>query len=210
MNKNVKIMPSRHSGGNLDSGEGEDLISDAFLEILKELGENPSREGLTKTPGRAAKAMRYLTSGYETKLEDIVNGALFDVKTSGMVIVRDIEFYSLCEHHMLPFFGKMHVAYLPNKKVIGLSKIPRIVDMFARRLQVQEQLTEQVAQAVVDTLAPRGVGVIAEARHFCMMMRGVEKQHSGTITSTMLGDFRLKKATRDEFLSLVAQKTNPF
>ena len=154
--------------------------------------------------------MRYLTSGYETKLEDIVNGALFDVKTSGMVIVRDIEFYSLCEHHMLPFFGKMHVAYLPGKKVIGLSKIPRIVDMFARRLQVQEQLTEQVAQAVIDTLAPRGVGVIAEARHFCMMMRGVEKQHSGTITSTMLGDFRTKKATRDEFLSLVSQKTNPF
>jgi GTP cyclohydrolase I len=196
MNKNVKIMPSRHVGGSLDSGGGEDLISDAFLEIIKELGENPSREGLEKTPARAAKAMRYLTSGYETKLEDIVNGALFDVKTSGMVIVRDIEFYSLCEHHMLPFFGKMHVAYLPNQKVIGLSKIPRIVDMFA--------------QAVVDILAPRGVGVIAEARHFCMMMRGVEKQHSGTITSTMLGDFRAKKATRDEFLSLVSQKTNPF
>ncbi|HEY3742228.1 MAG TPA: GTP cyclohydrolase I FolE [Bryobacteraceae bacterium] len=210
MNKNVKIMPSRHVGGSLDSGGGEDLISDAFLEIIKELGENPSREGLEKTPARAAKAMRYLTSGYETKLEDIVNGALFDVKTSGMVIVRDIEFYSLCEHHMLPFFGKMHVAYLPNQKVIGLSKIPRIVDMFARRLQVQEQLTDQVAQAVVDILAPRGVGVIAEARHFCMMMRGVEKQHSGTITSTMLGDFRAKKATRDEFLSLVSQKTNPF
>ncbi len=205
MNKNVKMMPAR-SG----SGSGDDRVTDAFLEILKDLGENPSREGLLKTPERASKAMRFLTSGYQTKLEDIVNGALFDVKTSGMVIVRDIEFYSLCEHHMLPFFGKMHVAYLPGKKVIGLSKLPRIVDMFARRLQVQEQLTEQVAQAVVDILEPKGVGVIAEARHFCMMMRGVQKQHSGTITSTMLGEFRAKKATRDEFLSLVSQRTNPF
>jgi GTP cyclohydrolase I len=208
MNKkaNVKIMPSR-DGGVVST---EDRVSSAFLEIIRELGENPSRDGLLKTPDRASKAMRFLTSGYQTKLEDIINGALFEVNTSGMVVVRDIEFYSLCEHHMLPFFGKMHVAYLPGKKVIGLSKIPRIVDMFARRLQVQEQLTEQVAQAVVEILAPRGVGVIAEARHFCMMMRGVEKQHSGTITSTMLGDFRSKKATRDEFLSLVSQKTNPF
>ena len=207
MNKkaNVKIMPSRNG-----SPATSDNMSGAFLEILKDLGENPSRDGLLKTPDRASKAWKFLTSGYETKLEDIVNGALFEVKTSGMVIVRDIEFYSLCEHHMLPFFGKMHVAYLPGKKVIGLSKIPRIVDMFARRLQVQEQLTEQVAQAVTQVLEPRGVGVIAEARHFCMMMRGVEKQHSGTITSTMLGDFRAKKATRDEFLSLVSQKNNPF
>jgi GTP cyclohydrolase I len=206
MNKkaNVKIMPSR------DGSQGQDRISTAYLDILEELGETPTREGLLKTPDRASKAMKFLTSGYQTKLDDIVNGALFEVKTSGMVIVRDIEFYSLCEHHMLPFFGKMHVAYLPNKKVIGLSKIPRIVDMFARRLQVQEQLTEQVAQAVTQVLEPRGVGVIAEARHFCMMMRGVEKQHSGTITSTMLGDFQAKKATRDEFLSLVSQKTNPF
>ena len=207
MNKNVKMMPARGSG---NSGSGEDRIADAFEDILKDLGENPTREGLLKTPERAAKALRFLTSGSGTNLLDIVNGALFDVKTSGMVIVRDIEFFSLCEHHLLPFFGKMHVAYLPDKKVIGLSKIPRIVDMFARRLQVQEQLTEQVAQAVLDVLAPRGVGVIAEARHFCMMMRGVEKQHSGTITSTMLGDFRSRKATRDEFLSLVSQKTNPF
>ena len=205
MNKNVKVMPARSRGG-----PGEDRVSDAVREILQELGENPLREGLAKTPERASKALRFLVSGNETKLDDIVNGALFDVKTSGMVIVRDIEFYSLCEHHMLPFFGRMHVAYLPGKKVIGLSKIPRIVDMFARRLQVQEQLTEQVAQAVTEILDPRGVGVIAEARHFCMMMRGVEKQHSGTITSTMLGDFRAKKATRDEFLSLVSQKPNPF
>ena len=207
MNKNVKMMPARSGSG---SSSSEDRVTDAFSEILRELGENPSREGLLKTPERASKALRFLTSGYQTKLDDIVNGALFDVKTSGMVIVRDIEFYSLCEHHMLPFFGKMHVAYLPGKKVIGLSKIPRIVDMFARRLQVQEQLTEQVAQAVTEILEPRGVGVIAEARHFCMMMRGVEKQHSGTITSTMLGEFRAKKATRDEFLSLVSQRTNPF
>ena len=201
MNKNVKVMPVRSEG---------DRVSVSYFDILKDLGENPAREGLLKTPERAAKAMRFLTSGYQTNLEDIVNGALFDVKTSGMVIVRDIEFYSMCEHHMLPFFGKMHVAYLPGRRVIGLSKIPRIVDMFARRLQVQEQLTEQVAQAVTEILDPKGVGVIAEARHFCMMMRGVEKQHSGTITSTMLGEFRAKKATRDEFLSLVSQKTNPF
>ena len=185
-------------------------LSLAYAEILKGLGEDLNREGLLRTPDRAAKAMRFLTSGKDTKLDDIVNGALFDVKTSGMVIVRDIEFYSLCEHHMLPFFGKMHVAYLPGKKVIGLSKIPRIVDMFARRLQVQEQLTEQVAAAVNEVLDPKGVGVIAEARHFCMMMRGVEKQHSGTVTSTMLGEFRSRKATRDEFLSLVSQKSNPF
>src|SRR5437660_1202058 len=138
MNKNVKMMPARSSAG------GGDKVTEAYLDILKDMGESPSRDGLLKTPERAAKAMRFLASGYQMKLEDIVNGALFDVKTSGMVIVRDIEFYSLCEHHMLPFFGKMHIAYLPGKKVIGLSKLPRIVDMFARRLQVQEQLTEQV------------------------------------------------------------------
>ena len=211
MNKNLKMMPTRATASSgPDASAGEDRVSEAYLEILKDLGENPSREGLLKTPQRASKALRFLTSGYQTNLDEIVNGALFDVKTSGMVIVRDIEFYSLCEHHLLPFFGKMHIAYLPGKKVIGLSKLPRIVDMFARRLQVQEQLTEQVAQAVTEILEPKGVGVIAEARHFCMMMRGVGKQHSGTITSTMLGEFRSKKATRDEFLSLVSQKTNPF
>jgi GTP cyclohydrolase IA len=149
--------------------------------------------------------MRYLTSGYTTNLEDIVNGALFSVKSDGMVIVKDIEFFSMCEHHMLPFFGKMHVGYLPKEKVIGLSKIPRIIDMFSRRLQVQERLTEQVAQALTEVTGPRGVGVLCEARHFCMMMRGVEKQHSGTVTSSMLGAFRSNKSTRDEFLSLVAR-----
>ena len=185
-----------------------DAMALAVGSILGELGEDITRQGLERTPMRSAKALEYLTSGYRVHLDDLVNGALFDVEADGMVIVRDIEFYSLCEHHMLPFFGKMHVAYLPNKRVIGLSKIPRIVDMYARRLQVQEQLTQQVAQVVQDVLKPRGVGVIAEAKHFCMMMRGVEKQHSGTITSTLMGEFR-KKATRDEFLSLVAHRANP-
>ena len=173
--------------------------------ILRELGENSNREGLVRTPQRADKALRFLTSGYTTDIAKIVNGALFTVKADEMVIVKDIEFYSLCEHHMLPFYGKMHVAYLPKDKVIGLSKIPRIVDAFARRLQVQERLTTQVAEAIQETLNPRGVGVICEAKHFCMMMRGVEKQHSGTVTSAMLGEFKHKE-TRDEFLSLVRQR----
>jgi GTP cyclohydrolase I len=199
----IKVMPHQQE-------PQESVIARSMREVLQEIGEDVTRQGLLKTPERADKALRFLTSGYTTSLEEIVNGALFDVETDGMVIVRDIEFFSMCEHHMLPFFGKMHVAYLPNKKVIGLSKIPRIVDMFARRLQVQEQLTEQVAKTVAEVLDARGVGVIAEARHFCMMMRGVEKQHSGTITSTMLGEFKAKKTTRDEFLTLVSQRTNPF
>ena len=174
------------------------------------IGEDPSREGLVRTPDRAEKALRYLTSGYQTDVKQIVNGALFTHKCDEMVIVRDIEFYSMCEHHLLPFFGTMHVAYLPNKKVIGLSKIPRIVDMFARRLQLQERLTHQVADTLMEVLEPHGVGVICEARHFCMMMRGVEKQHSGTLTSAMLGSFRDQKETRDEFLSLVSQRNHPF
>ena len=174
--------------------------------VLEQLGEDTSREGLVQTPQRAAKALRYLTSGYETDLESIVNGALFTHECDEMVIVRDIEFFSMCEHHLLPFFGKIHVGYLPEKKVIGLSKIPRIVDMFARRLQLQERLTQQVAETLRDVLQPRGVAVICEARHFCMMMRGVEKQHSGTMTSSMLGAFRSRKETRDEFLSLVRKQ----
>ncbi|MDX2181527.1 MAG: GTP cyclohydrolase I FolE [Bryobacteraceae bacterium] len=182
------------------------LIAANVEQILKELGEDPSREGLLRTPQRSEKALRFLTSGYDSNIEEIVNGALFDVEYDEMVLVKDIEFFSLCEHHMLPFFGRMHVAYLPNKKVIGLSKIPRIVDMFARRLQVQERLTQQVAHALAGALDARGVGVIAEAQHFCMMMRGVEKQCSSTATSAMLGAFRSSKATRDEFLSLVRLK----
>jgi len=178
--------------------------------IIEELGEDPSREGLVLTPMRAEKALRYLTSGYRSDVGSIVNGALFDVEYDEMVVVKDIEFFSLCEHHMLPFYGKMHVAYLPHQKVIGLSKIPRIVDMFARRLQVQERLTQEVAEALQDVLQCRGVGVIAEARHFCMMMRGVEKQHSSTATSAMLGEFRSNKATRDEFLTLVRLNSTHF
>lgn len=178
-------------------------IAESVERILKEIGEDPEREGLVNTPERWEKALKYLTSGYETNVDDLVNGAIFNEKCDEMVLVKDIEFFSLCEHHMLPFYGKAHVAYLPNNKILGLSKIPRIVDMFARRLQVQERLTQQVAQCIEDVLQPRGVGVVIEARHFCMMMRGVEKQHSGTVTSAMLGAMRERKETRDEFLALV-------
>ena len=190
----VKVMPAQGPS-----------IASRMKEVLEMLGEDGKREGLVRTPERYEKAMRYLTSGYQTNLEEIVNGALFHVKCDEMVIVKDIEFFSMCEHHLLPFFGKMHVAYLPKNKVIGLSKIPRIVDMFARRLQLQERLTHEVAETIAKVISPRGVGVLCEARHFCMMMRGVEKQHSGTVTSTMLGSFRKQKATRDEFLALVAR-----
>ena len=190
----VKIMPPQGP-----------TIASRMKDVLEMLGEDTSREGLARTPERYEKAMRYLTSGYSTSLEEIVNGALFSAKVDSMVIVKDIEFFSMCEHHMLPFIGKMHVAYLPKDRVIGLSKIPRIIDMFSRRLQLQERLTQQVAEAMVEVMGPRGVGVLCEARHFCMMMRGVEKQHSGTVTSTMLGSFRTNKSTRDEFLSLVGR-----
>lgn len=172
-------------------------------ELIKGLGEDTGREGLRQTPQRVEKALRFLTSGYRADIRKIVNGALFEVKYDEMVIVKDIEFFSMCEHHLLPFFGKIHVAYLPKNRVIGLSKIPRIVDAFARRLQIQERLTQQVAETIQQTIDPMGVGVICEARHFCMMMRGVEKQHSGAVTSAMLGAFRNHKETRDEFLSLV-------
>ncbi|MBI4877529.1 MAG: GTP cyclohydrolase I FolE [Acidobacteria bacterium] len=185
----------------------EGAVASLMERLLVELGEDPQREGLVRTPARSESAMRFLTSGYHMDLKRVVNGALFQVKYDEMVIVKDIEFFSLCEHHLLPFFGKMHVAYLPKDKVIGLSKIPRIVDMFARRLQVQERLTQEIAEAVQTVLEPKGVGVICEARHFCMMMRGVEKQHSGTVTSAMLGGFRHRKATRDEFLSLVSARS---
>ena len=177
-------------------------IAAHMREVLGLLGEDLSREGLVKTPERYEKAMRYLLSGNHTHLSDIVNGALFSVACDEMVVVKNIEFFSMCEHHLLPFFGKVHIAYLPKDKVIGLSKLPRIVDMFARRLQVQERMTQQIAEAVAEVVSPRGVGVLCEAQHFCMMMRGVEKQHSGTVTSAMLGSFRKSKATRDEFLAL--------
>ena len=177
-------------------------IAGQVRNMLTSLGEDPEREGLLRTPLRFEKAMQYLTSGYTKSLDDLVNDAMFKVDYDEMVIVKDIEFYSLCEHHMLPFYGKVHVAYLPEGKVIGLSKIPRIIDMFSRRLQVQERLTHQIAEAIQEVTQPKGVGVIVEARHFCMMMRGVEKQCSSTVTSSMLGAFRAKE-TRSEFLSLV-------
>lgn len=172
--------------------------------VLELLGEDPSREGLSRTPERYEKAIRYLSSGYHESVEEVVNSALFTVKFDEMVLVKDIEFFSLCEHHLLPFFGKVHVAYLPGDKVIGLSKIPRVVNMFARRLQLQERLTQEIAEAISEAVSPRGVAVLCEASHFCMMMRGVEKQHSTTVTSAMLGAFRKNKVTRDEFLSLVS------
>ena len=187
-----------------DAGTGE--IARRMRDILSEIGEDPSREGLVRTPMRYEKALRFLTSGYDTDVDRLVNGALFSVKYDEMVIVKDIEFFSMCEHHLLPFYGKAHVAYLPNEKVIGLSKIPRIVDVYSRRLQVQERLTQEVAEKIQEILQPRGVAVICEAQHFCMMMRGVEKQHSGTVTSAMLGAFRTQKETRDEFLSLVDRR----
>jgi len=194
----------------MDKAEQNGKIAAAMKVVLSELGEDPMREGLQRTPQRADKALRFLTSGYQMNIEKIVNGALFSVKYDQMVIVKDIEFFSMCEHHLLPFYGKMHVAYLPTDKVIGLSKIPRIVDMFARRLQVQERLTQEIAETLQTVLEPKGVGVVCEARHFCMMMRGVEKQHSGTVTSAMLGDFRDHKETRDEFLALIASRDGRF
>jgi GTP cyclohydrolase I len=188
----------------------EPSIAPLIKEVLTRLGEDPRRDGLLQTPDRVDKALRFLTSGYRMDVHKIVNGALFEVKYDEMVVVKDIEFFSLCEHHLLPFFGKIHVAYLPRTKVIGLSKIPRIVDAFARRLQIQERLTQEVAQTIQETIDPLGVGVICEARHFCMMMRGVEKQHSGAMTSAMLGAFRARKETRDEFLALVNHRGNGF
>jgi GTP cyclohydrolase IA len=188
----------------------EQEIAPLIAELLGRIGEDPQRDGLLRTPQRVEQALKFLTSGYHASVQKILNGALYEVKYDEMVVVKDIEFFSMCEHHMLPFFGKMHVAYLPQNKVIGLSKIPRIVDMFARRLQIQERLTQDVAQTIQEAVEPLGVGVICEARHFCMMMRGVEKQHSGAMTSAMLGAFRDRKETRDEFLALVNHKSNGY
>jgi GTP cyclohydrolase I len=182
-------------------------IARMMRSIIQMIGEDPKREGLRRTPERFERALRYLTSGYHQDPEKILNGAVFNVTYDQMVVVKDIELFSLCEHHMLPFLGKCHVAYLPDKKVVGLSKIPRLVNMFSRRLQIQERLTNQIAQAIQNCIHPLGVGVVVEARHLCMVMRGVEKQHSATITSAMLGSFRENQQTREEFLSLIGRRS---
>ncbi len=191
-----------------ETKEGVKLESVASLvrKMIPLIGEDPEREGLKKTPERYEKALKFLTSGYHQNLDHLLNGATFSVCYDEMVVVKDIEFFSLCEHHLLPFFGKAHVAYLPSKKVIGLSKVARLVNMYARRLQIQERLTSQIARALEEKIAPQGVGVIIEARHLCMQMRGVEKQHGQAVTSAMLGAFRENKQTRDEFLALVGKK----
>jgi GTP cyclohydrolase I len=181
----------------------KETIAELMRKVIVLLGEDPNREGLRKTPERFEKALKYLTSGYQQNMESLLNGATFSVHYDEMVVVKDIEFFSLCEHHLLPFFGKAHVAYLPNKRVLGLSKIARLVNMYGRRLQIQERMTSQIAEAIQEKISPEGVGVIIEARHLCMQMRGVEKQHGQAVTSAMLGSFRHNKETRDEFLSLV-------
>jgi GTP cyclohydrolase I len=181
-------------------------VQDLIRRLLAELGEDPGREGLERTPVRVEKALRFLTSGYDADIDVILNNALFTVDYNEMVIVRDIDYYSLCEHHLLPFFGKCHVAYIPKRRVIGLSKIPRLVDVFARRLQIQERMTNQIAQTILDKIDPLGVAVVCEGTHLCMSMRGVEKQNSYAVTSAMLGVFRDNARTRMEFLELIRQR----
>lgn len=181
-----------------------DRLAQLYREILKEIGENPEREGLLKTPKRAAEALRFLTQGYGQSPEDVLKGAIFESDYDDMIIVKDIEFYSLCEHHLLPFYGKCHIGYIPNGRIIGLSKLARLVDVFARRLQVQERLTHQIAHTLFEVLKPEGVGVVMEAYHLCMMSRGVQKQNSKAVTSAMLGSFRTDRATRMEFLNLIS------
>ena len=200
----VVSMKANRKSPTVEQASFEQLVR----EMIIRLGEDPSREGLMATPERLHKAMKYLTKGYSENAEDVLRKALFTVNYDEMVIVKDIEMFSLCEHHMLPFFGKVHVAYVPNGKVMGLSKIPRLVELFARRLQIQERLTTQIAETIQKVIEPQGVGVVIEARHLCMMMRGVEKQHSAAVTSSMLGCFRTEEETRTEFLSLIRQRSN--
>lgn len=182
-------------------------LADLIREQLRALGEDPDREGLIRTPQRAAESLRWLTRGYEMRVEEVVGDGVFETEHDGMVIVKDIELYSMCEHHLLPFFGKAHISYIPAGRIVGFSKLPRIVEVYARRLQVQERLTDQIACAIQDVLRPKGVGVVIEAAHLCMMMRGVEKQHSKTLTSAVRGVFRSDQRTREEFLRLVASQT---
>jgi GTP cyclohydrolase I len=200
--KQVEELMLNDAGG----AEAKKSIVDSVRKIIEAVGEDPNRDGLRRTPERFEKAFRFLTSGYQQDPEKLLNGAMFSVCYDQMVLVKDIEFYSLCEHHLLPFFGKCHVAYIPDKKVVGLSKIPRLVNMFARRLQIQERLTNQIANSIQQKIAPLGVGVVIEGRHLCMAMRGVEKESSQTVTSAMLGSFKDNPKTREEFLSLVHGK----
>src|ERR1700691_2250585 len=204
----IAVSKSVRRAIGIDEALSEFSTQEMYREILTRLGEDPTREGLAATPARVEKSMAFLTKGYEQDPTKILQDAMFDVDYDEMVIVKDIEMFSLCEHHMLPFFGKVHVAYIPNGKVIGLSKIPRLVEVFARRLQVQERMTRQIADAIQEAINPQGVGVVIEARHLCMMMRGVEKQHSAAVTSSMLGCFRDEQETRTEFLSLIRNRAN--
>jgi GTP cyclohydrolase I len=197
------IVPKSKTSALLEREVLKDVSTeDIYRELLRRMGEDPSRDGLLRTPGRVERTMAYLTKGYQEDPHQLLRAALFDVDYDEMVIIKDVEMFSLCEHHMLPFFGKVHVAYIPKAKVVGLSKIARLVEVFSRRLQVQERMTRQIADAIQDAIAPQGVGVVIEARHLCMMMRGIEKQNSSTVTSAMMGCFR-QKETRSEFLSLV-------
>ncbi len=198
------MKSSTEPASTLTSASFEDLVQ----EMLVRLGEDPQREGLELTPQRVRKSLQFLTRGYTEDAETLLKGALFTVSYDEMVIVKDIEMFSLCEHHLLPFFGKVHVAYIPNGKVIGLSKVPRLIEIFSRRLQIQERLTTQIAETIQRVIEPQGVAVVIEARHLCMMMRGVEKQHSAAVTSSMLGCFRNEQETRQEFLSLIRQRAN--
>jgi GTP cyclohydrolase I len=209
MSTKVRVIAQ---GGSAVNGSGRasgtEALTDAttqqiYAELLRRMGEDPTRDGLLNTPMRMEKSTAFLTQGYTQTVEDVLHDALFDVDYDEMVMVKDIEFYSLCEHHLLPFFGKVHIAYVPNGKVVGLSKMPRIVDVFARRLQVQERMTQQIAEAVEEAIKPQGVGVVVEAQHLCMMMRGVQKQSSATVTSSLRGVFKTQLQTRNEFLSLV-------